>query len=428
MVSQLIELGPAGIFKLLEQKLNPQSILDMIIHAAVDYLESAVLKAVVVRVALLFNPVGAIVEAIEAIYRVLKWIFQNAARIFRLIEALANGIADIVAGNISGMANAVEKALAGLIPPVIGFLADYFGLGDLPDIISKQIKGLQDMVMGALKSVLVWLVEKGKGLLAAVGIGGKAKGKEQPEERTPAQMQIDLDKALDEGEALEKSEDLSDDQVTKGLDAIKTKYNMVYLRLVVDQKGEEEETTHVEGEINPAKKKPQVKRPTGLVGDFKLARPSFVVDTLRALKKDFGPDHVKGKSTNLKKGNARRHIVSSKDMAEHYQNVLKKKTWNDAAMLLSGKGILLAHVTPVTPHSRPKIIAAAKERHSKFFNYTKNLFVGPSRRNSQIGRNLDPDNPAWQGPDADKLLEKHVGEIKRDWALDDTFEPSRLDD
>jgi hypothetical protein len=174
VISTLIELGPAGVFKLLEEKLDPQKILDMIIHAAVDYLESAILKSVVVRVAMLFNPVGAIVEAIEAIYRVLKWIFQNAARIFSLIETLANGIADIVAGNISGMANAVEKALVGLIPPVIGFLADYFGLGDLPDIIRKQIEGLQDMVMSALKNVLVWLVKGGKALWGSAKSAAKS--------------------------------------------------------------------------------------------------------------------------------------------------------------------------------------------------------------------------------------------------------------
>lgn len=173
LVANLVTLGPEGIFEMIKERLNPQEILNQVINAAVDYMIKAVIKAVSARIVLLFNPVGAILQAIEAIYRVLKWIFTNAARIFRLIETIVNGIADILAGNIGGMANAVEKALAGLIPPVIDFLADYLGFGDLPDKVRDTILGFQEWVEGILDKVIGWLVEKGKALLAAVGIGKK---------------------------------------------------------------------------------------------------------------------------------------------------------------------------------------------------------------------------------------------------------------
>lgn len=180
IVANLIALGPEGIFEMIKEKLNPQEILDQIINAAVDYMTKAVIKAVSARILLLFNPVGAILQAIEAIYKVLKWIFTNAARIFKLIETIVDGIADIIAGNIGGMANAVEKALAGLIAPVIDFLADYLGFGDLPDKVRDTILGFQAWVEGILDQVIGWLVEKGKALLAAVGLGGKEeKGKEK---------------------------------------------------------------------------------------------------------------------------------------------------------------------------------------------------------------------------------------------------------
>ena len=143
-------------------------------------------KAVSVRIIMLFNPVGAILEALEAIYRVLRWIFVNAARIFHLIETIVNGIADIIAGSIGGMANAIELALAGLIPPVIDFLADYLGVGDLPNKIRDTIIGFQEWIEGLLDEAIGWLVEKGKALLQAVGLGGddkkpdnKGKGGEQ---------------------------------------------------------------------------------------------------------------------------------------------------------------------------------------------------------------------------------------------------------
>ena len=34
----------------------------------------------------------------------IKWVFQNAARIFRLVETAVNGIADVVAGNVGSSA------------------------------------------------------------------------------------------------------------------------------------------------------------------------------------------------------------------------------------------------------------------------------------------------------------------------------------
>lgn len=177
IVANLVALGPEGVFEMIKEKLNPQEILDQIIQAAVDYITTAVIKAVSVRILLLFNPVGAILQALEAIYKVLKWIFTNAARIFALIETIVNGIADIIAGNIGGMANAVEKALAGLIPPVIAFLADYLGFGDLPEKVKETIIGFQNWVEGILDKVIGWLVEKGKALL---GIGGKDEKDKKP--------------------------------------------------------------------------------------------------------------------------------------------------------------------------------------------------------------------------------------------------------
>jgi hypothetical protein len=179
MLSFLIEKGPEGIFEMIKEKLDPQSIVDQIIRLAVEFLVEAIVKAVSVRILLLFNPVGAILQALEAIYRVLKWVFQNAARIFTLVETVVHGVADILAGSIGGFANAVEKALAMLIAPVIAFLADYLGFGDLPQKIAEKIRSFQDFVLELIEKAIVFLIEKGKALLAAVGIGKKEEKKQK---------------------------------------------------------------------------------------------------------------------------------------------------------------------------------------------------------------------------------------------------------
>ena len=165
VVSDLIAMGPEGIFQMLKEKLDPKAIFDQVLNAAVEFLIEGMIKSVALRVLALFNPVGAIVQAIELIYKVLKWIFRNAARIFSLIETVVNGITDILAGNIGGMATAIEMALAKLIPPVIDFLAGLLNLGGLPDKIKGVIINLQSWVEEKLSLVIGFLAEKAKGLL-----------------------------------------------------------------------------------------------------------------------------------------------------------------------------------------------------------------------------------------------------------------------
>jgi hypothetical protein len=174
LVSAFMEMGPEGLFELIEEQLDPANLLDIVLQAAVEYLVQAVVQAVTARIIALFNPVGAIVQAIEAIYRVLKWIFENAARIFRLVETVVNGVADLIAGNIGAMANAVEGALAGLIAPVIDFLAGYLGLGDLPDKVADVIRGLQRRVLAVVERVIAFLADRARGLLRALGLGEDA--------------------------------------------------------------------------------------------------------------------------------------------------------------------------------------------------------------------------------------------------------------
>ena len=179
IIATLATKGISGILDDIKQFLDPKNIVDTIVDVAVKYIAETLIVKVAVKVLAMLNPAGAILAAIEAIYRVLKWIFTNAAKIFHLVEAVVNGMADVISGNIGGVAKTVEKALAMLIAPVIDFLADYLGLGGLPGKVANAVKGLQAWVEGVMRSVIKWLVELGKKLMRALGIKGQDdKGKE----------------------------------------------------------------------------------------------------------------------------------------------------------------------------------------------------------------------------------------------------------
>jgi hypothetical protein len=173
IIYTLATRGIEGILDDIKQMLDPQTIIDAILDAAIKYVTETLIVKVAQKIIMMLNPAGAILAAIEAIYRVLKWVFNNAARIFHFIEAVVNGMADVVSGNVGGVAKTVEKALAMLIAPVIDFLADYLGLGGLPGKVANAIKGLHTWVEGIMRSVITWLVEMGRKLLATLGFKQK---------------------------------------------------------------------------------------------------------------------------------------------------------------------------------------------------------------------------------------------------------------
>ena len=69
---------------------------------------------------------------------------------------------------MGGMATTIETSLAGLITPVIGFLAGYAGLSDLPMKIAGFIGGMQAKVLGIVDRVIGFLAEKARILLRTV--------------------------------------------------------------------------------------------------------------------------------------------------------------------------------------------------------------------------------------------------------------------
>jgi hypothetical protein len=246
LVSTLIAQGPQGIFEMIKDQFNPQMIIDMIIDTAIEYVKEALIKQVAIRIIGMLNPAGAIVQAIELIYKLLKWLFENAARIFSLIETIVNGVADLLAGNIGGMAEAVEKALARILPIVIDFLAGLMSLGDLPEKIAAKVKQLQNWVEKMLDRAIGWLANRAKALLRTL-TGGK------PDERTPEQKQSDLDSAISEADSLVADEKLSQNAVRRRLRQIKKRYKLTTLELMVQGDNTTQTTMYAHGEINPAK-------------------------------------------------------------------------------------------------------------------------------------------------------------------------------
>jgi hypothetical protein len=397
IVKALVTGGPAAAWEVIKDKLT--NLKDMLIDGIKSFVIETIVTKAVPKLIAMFVPGAGFISAIISIYDTIMVFVQKLTKIIQVVKGFVDSIVAIAAGQIGGAASRVEKTLAGLLSLAISFLAGFLGLGKIADKIMGVVSKVRAVVDKAIDTAIAWIIGKAKALFA--GLFGKGK----PDERTPAQKQADLNKAIQEAEALQKKPKTTEDDIRKGLRPIKAKYKLTALDLVVDNKTESKEKIHVAGAINPTGSSTPSEidlEPDGPVASFKIPRPKgFEVDTAKALN----PNDINLVDAKLD----RRHIVSSKDVAEHYETVLvNKKLWSAAKQVLNPKQAVEKPLGDAT------IQAAAKTLHNRFFNDLTNLFVGPRGQNRALGRRLDPNKPNM----TEDELHAHIESINANYALE----------
>jgi len=438
-------------------------------------------KQAVAKVVSMFNPAGAIIQAIIAIYNVVMFVIEKAQQIMTLVEAVINSVHAIATGAIGGAIAWIEKSLAAAIPVVIGFLARLLGLSGITEKIQGFIKKVQAKVDAAIDKVIAKIVGVVKKLFGAVKAGAKKliqwwKKKEPinaPDERhtllftgsgasaklvmrsaeidplafltarrdrmKPATMTPEQKKDYDDGCAA---------LATAGTTVTAIHGLQKDLKDIDDPKSSKYNETKAQAKsdaLNALLKSLAVtiaqiigwfRMKDGKVAKFTIpSRRSWSIDTLREIAaahlassyaRPGDLKKVKGEALPilLNKGRklGRRHIVSSNDMAGHYMKKLIGNPMSKGRLLLEQSGSNPEARVKVAAADQPSVEQAAKDRHAKFFNYANNLWVGNQRRNSELQARLDKERPDMAGDAA--AVKAHVAHIKRAWTLDGDFTPS----
>src|SRR5574343_215542 len=235
--------GPAAAWDKIKEQLG--NLKDMVIGGITSFVVDMVVKKAVPKIIAMFIPGAGFISAAISIYESVMVFVQKLSKIAAVVGAFVNSIVQIAAGTIGGAAKRVESVLAGLLSLAISFLAGFAGLGKVADKVMAVIAKVRAPIDKALDALIGWIVGMAKKLFA------KVFGKDKKDERTPEQKQSDLNKALAEAQALQAAPKATTGSVKKGLGAIKSKYRMQALDLVVDKQDDGEETVHVHGEINP---------------------------------------------------------------------------------------------------------------------------------------------------------------------------------
>lgn len=168
-VREFVTGGPAKLWEKVKEDLA--NLKDMVIGAIQDWLITTIVKQAVAKVVSMFNPAGAIVQAIMAIYNVIMFVVEKAQQIMALVEAVVNSVHAIASGAIGGAISWIEKSLASAIPIVIGFLARLIGLGGISEKIKEFIKKVQAKVDAAIDKAIAKVVAMVKKLFGAAKAG-----------------------------------------------------------------------------------------------------------------------------------------------------------------------------------------------------------------------------------------------------------------
>lgn len=145
--------------------------VDTVIGGIRDWVANSIVGAAITRLISMFNPAGAVIQAILAVYNTIRFFIERAQQLGALAESVFGSIAAIASGSLDAAKNAVEQALGRAVPVVLGFLARLMGLGDVAAPVRNILTRIRGAVDGAADRVIGWVSGVARRL---TGRGGRA--------------------------------------------------------------------------------------------------------------------------------------------------------------------------------------------------------------------------------------------------------------
>ncbi|MGA8247572.1 MAG: hypothetical protein WB797_11760, partial [Nocardioides sp.] len=168
--------GVGALWEMLLERLG--DIKEMILDQVKDFVLTKIITAGITWLIGLLNPAAAFIKACKLIYDVVMFFVSNAARIAKFVNTILDSMADIVRGNIGGVAAKIEDVLGQMVPIIIGFLASIIGLGGIGQKVREIVGKLQKPVNKALDFVIkTGLKIAGPLIRGLAGIGSRVKKK-----------------------------------------------------------------------------------------------------------------------------------------------------------------------------------------------------------------------------------------------------------
>ncbi|MCP4117495.1 MAG: DUF4157 domain-containing protein [Desulfobacteraceae bacterium] len=181
LVKDLMAKGPIALWDRLKKKLS--GLKAQVMEGIRNVVIEKIVKAGVLWLISLLNPVSALLKAIKMLYDIVMFFIERWNSIVAFAQSVWNSVSALANGQIGKAANAVEQALARAIPMILGLLASLLGLGGIGKSVQKAIRKIRKPIDLAIEKILGFIIGKGKALFMKMTGKGKEKEKQTPEER-----------------------------------------------------------------------------------------------------------------------------------------------------------------------------------------------------------------------------------------------------
>ncbi|WP_310425628.1 DUF4157 domain-containing protein [Chamaesiphon sp. VAR_48_metabat_135_sub] len=151
----LVKDGPAAAWEQIKTELS--DLKDQMIAQVTEMITTEVVKAAVMKLVSMLNPAGAVVQAILAIYNTVSFFIDKINQIGAVVASFIDSISAIANGQVGDAAKNVESTMANMLTIVIGFLAKFASLGNIPNKVVGIIKKIRSPIDKGLDKIVVWL-------------------------------------------------------------------------------------------------------------------------------------------------------------------------------------------------------------------------------------------------------------------------------
>ncbi|TDN87738.1 hypothetical protein [Microbacterium sp. BK668] len=158
-------------------------LVDTVLGGIRDWVTNSVVGAAITRLLSMFNPAGAVIQAIIAVYNTIQFFIERAQQLGALANSVFTSIGAIAAGSIGNAVNSVEQALGRAVPVVLGFLARLIGLGDVATPVRNVMTRVQGVINAAIDRVVGWIAGMARRVTSAAN--GARAGRPTGEPMTP---------------------------------------------------------------------------------------------------------------------------------------------------------------------------------------------------------------------------------------------------
>ena len=167
----LVKDGPAAAWEQIKAELS--ELKDQMVAQMTQMITGEIVKAAVTKLVSMLNPAGAVIQAILAIYNTVSFFIQKINQIAAVVASFIDSVSAIAAGQVTGAAQAVERTMVRTLTVIIGFLAKFAGLGNVPEKLVGIIKRIRQPIDKGLDKIVAWLgnmLKKAAGAVAQAGL------------------------------------------------------------------------------------------------------------------------------------------------------------------------------------------------------------------------------------------------------------------